>query len=473
MKKRVFAAVLAAAMILSVWTGTGIPVCAAQKNAGTDTVAEAVGEQLESADASADLLAQATAAAQQTYAAAILKGQDQAAAMAAAQAAAQAVVASGGRSTAAAGTAAAGTGTTAAGTGTAGTVSAGTATAGTGTAAGTSGTAEESALLTQAKAAAQQAYAAAILKGLDQASAMAAAQKAAEAVVAAGGYNTAAAGTGTAGTAASGTGTAAGTAATAVQTPVVTPALNGDIIHDTAIRRGLYTKYYGKRVSITGDSICSFTGWSPWAYGTMYPNSGVMDVDEMWWKRVADALGMTVCVDASWAGSQTAGNSLDMTGKTGCGIKRIVDLTAKNGTKPDVIFVMLGTNDMIGSLPLGTYYAGKPAPAEGVIDNFADAYNMMLTKLSAFYPAAQIVCFTCFPDTDIASCGKHTNALGLNIESYNSMIKTIAAGHGLQCVDTWDCGIDRQNAASTTLEGIHPNSLGFQYAAAYVVQHMN
>jgi lysophospholipase L1-like esterase len=469
MKKRVFAAVLAAAMILSVWTGTGVPVCAAQKNAGTDTVAEAVGEQLESADASADLLAQATAAAQQTYAAAILKGQDQATAMAAAQAAAQAVVASGGRSTAAAGTTAAGTGT------------AGTATAGTGTAAGTSGTAGESALLTQAKAAAQQAYAAAILKGLDQASAMAAAQKAAEAVVAAGGYNTAAAGTtGTAGTAAAGTGTAAagtgttaGTAGTAVQTPVVTPALNGDLIHDTAIKRGLYTKYYGKRVSITGDSICSFTGWSPWAYGTMYPNSGVMDVNEMWWKRVSDALGMTVCVDASWAGSQTAGNSLDMTGKTGCGIKRIVDLTAKNGTKPDVIFVMLGTNDMIGSLPLGTYYAGKPAPAEGIIDNFADAYNIMLTKLSAFYPAAQIVCFTCFPDTDITTCGKHTNALGLNIESYNSMIKTIAAGHGLQCVDTWDCGIDRQNAASTTLEGIHPNSLGFQYAAAYVVQHMN
>lgn len=469
MKKRVFAAVLAAAMILSVWTGTGVPVCAAQKNAGTDTVAEAVGEQLESADASADLLAQATAAAQQTYAAAILKGQDQATAMAAAQAAAQAVVASGGRSTAAAGTTAAGTGT------------AGTATAGTGTAAGTSGTAGESALLTQAKAAAQQAYAAAILKGLDQASAMAAAQKAAEAVVAAGGYNTAAAGTtGTAGTAAAGTGTTtagtgttAGTAGTAVQTPVVTPALNGDLIHDTAIKRGLYTKYYGKRVSITGDSICSFTGWSPWAYGTMYPNSGVMDVNEMWWKRVSDALGMTVCVDASWAGSQTAGNSLDMTGKTGCGIKRIVDLTAKNGTKPDVIFVMLGTNDMIGSLPLGTYYAGKPAPAEGIIDNFADAYNMMLTKLSAFYPAAQIVCFTCFPDTDITTCGKHTNALGLNIESYNSMIKTIAAGHGLQCVDTWDCGIDRQNAASTTLEGIHPNSLGFQYAAAYVVQHMN
>jgi lysophospholipase L1-like esterase len=469
MKKRVFAAVLAAAMILSVWTGTGVPVCAAQKNAGTDTVAEAVGEQLESADASADLLAQATAAAQQTYAAAILKGQDQATAMAAAQAAAQAVVASGGRSTAAAGTTAAGTGT------------AGTATAGTNTAAGTSGTAGESALLTQAKAAAQQAYAAAILKGLDQASAMAAAQKAAEAVVAAGGYNTAAAGTtGTAGTAAAGTGTAAagtgttaGTAGTAVQTPVVTPALNGDLIHDTAIKRGLYTKYYGKRVSITGDSICSFTGWSPWAYGTMYPNSGVMDVNEMWWKRVSDALGMTVCVDASWAGSQTAGNSLDMTGKTGCGIKRIVDLTAKNGTKPDVIFVMLGTNDMIGSLPLGTYYAGKPAPAEGIIDNFADAYNMMLTKLSAFYPAAQIVCFTCFPDTDITTCGKHTNALGLNIESYNSMIKTIAAGHGLQCVDTWDCGIDRQNAASTTLEGIHPNSLGFQYAAAYVVQHMN
>lgn len=469
MKKRVFAAVLAAALFLSMWTGIGIPVCAAQKNAGMPMAAETVGEQLESADASADLLAQATAAAQQAYAAAILKGKSQTAAMAAAQAAAQAVVAAGGYNTAAVGTTATtGTGTTAAGTGTTGTTTAGTGTA----AAGTAGTAGDSALLTQAKAAAQQAYTAAILKGQSQTAAMAAAQAAAQAVVAAGAKNS----TGTAGTTTAGTGTAAtGTAAagTTVQTPVVTPALNGDTIHDTAIRRGLYTKYYGKQVSITGDSICSFTGWTPWAYGTMYPNSGVMDVNEMWWKRVADATGMTVCVDASWAGSQTAGNSLDMTGKTGCGIKRIADLTAKNGTRPDVIFVMLGTNDMIGSLPLGTYYVGKPAPAEGIIDNFADAYNMMLTKLSAFYPAAQIICFTCFSDTDIETCGKHTNLLGMNIESYNSMIKTIAAGHGMQCIDTWDCGIDRQNAASTTLEGIHPNTLGFQYAAAYTVQHMN
>ncbi|MCI2049786.1 MAG: SGNH/GDSL hydrolase family protein [Lachnospiraceae bacterium] len=351
------------------------------------------------------------------------------------------------------------------GSGTAAYAAGGGATAGAGITAETAETTGSADVTSDAlalgQAVAQQTFAAAIAQGKDQATAFALAQQAAQNTITQylSGIAGAAAGTGTA---ASGT-AASGTAAAAV------PAKTGNTVTDTAITRGLWTKYAGKKVSITSDSINTFDQYNPAWYGTMYPMGDVLNVSQTWWKMVLDATGESLDVNASWAGSKVCGNSLDTTGKTGCGMKRIFDLTGKGGVKPDVIWVILGTNDMIAGTPLGTYYAGKPIPAEGEITNFADGYDLMLAKLGGVYPNATIICFTCFPDTDVATGNRHTNSLGLTIEDYNAMIKKIAAGHGLQCVDVWNCNMNRQNAATTTIEGIHPSAQGFLLAASYVV----
>lgn len=229
----------------------------------------------------------------------------------------------------------------------------------------------------------------------------------------------------------------------------------------------------GTTVSIFGDSISTYEDWIPYGYNNFYPESGdVKDVNDTWWIRMFDDTGMKLCANASSAGSACVGDSTDAEDpQVGCGDFRITDLSDKNGTYPDIIIVFIGTNDLLMSIPLGDN-DGTVIVEEGMIDNFADAYSLMLDKLETYYPCSEIYCCTLLQVGDYGTATPYvafTNGLGLTAEDYSERIKMIAGNKGCPVIDLYRCGIEIDNLQDLTTDGVHPNAEGMKYIAEAAV----
>ena len=112
----------------------------------------------------------------------------------------------------------------------------------------------------------------------------------------------------------------------------------------------------GKKVSILGDSISTFTGTMPADYNVYYPEHGdIPNASQTWWGQLLTNTGMVLCRNASSANTDVTGNSLALDGSApGCSIRRLVDLRRTDGSNPDVIIIYMGINDFarrLWSLP--------------------------------------------------------------------------------------------------------------------------
>ncbi len=250
-----------------------------------------------------------------------------------------------------------------------------------------------------------------------------------------------------------GTTAAPQTAAGAAASSPVSGALTPDSLAQIAALRGLPARYAGKACSILGDSISTYAGTAPKGYLTYYPNkeSGISSMDQMWWHYILVSCGMSLLRSCSWSGARMSGDKEDPTGKTGCSTKRISDLSGKDKT-PDVILIMMGTNDFLSAVSL--------------------PYGTCLDRIAARYPNASVICFTCFPVNCWASGTGQLNADGRTIDDYNEIIRQCAAARTLPVVETGGCGITVQNFKTLTVDGIHPNAQGALLAAADILQNM-
>lgn len=228
----------------------------------------------------------------------------------------------------------------------------------------------------------------------------------------------------------------------------------------------------GITVSIHGDSISTFENWIPYGYNNFYPMSGeVTDINDTWWIRMFDETGMKLCANASSAGSTCAGDSTDAEDpQVGCDDFRITDLSDKNGVYPDIIVVFMGTNDLLAGIPLGEN-DGTDVVEEGFIDNFSDAYSLMLDKLDTYYPSSEIYCCTLLQVGDYGTKTPYvlfTNGEGLTAEDYSGRIRMIAENKGLPVIDLYHCGIEIDNLQEMTSDGVHPTPEGMKYIAEAV-----
>lgn len=229
----------------------------------------------------------------------------------------------------------------------------------------------------------------------------------------------------------------------------------------------------GVTLSILGDSLSTYEGWIPEECTVFFPRHGdLTDVSETWWMQLLGDTGMELCSNNSSAGSTCVGDSL-LTGevKYGCSGDRISLLTGSQGKMPDVIIVFMGTNDLLSGVPMGDN-DGTRLVEEGEIDNFSDAYTLILDKISSEYPAAQIYC-----------CGLHQvgdwgteqpfemviNHLGLTAQDYSRQIQTIAANKGFPYIDLYHCGIEIDNLVQMTSDGVHYTPLGMSYVKEAVL----
>ncbi len=231
----------------------------------------------------------------------------------------------------------------------------------------------------------------------------------------------------------------------------------------------------GLKLSILGDSISTFDGYIPTDYNIFYPGSGdISTVEKTWWWQVMNATGMELNANASSSNTTITGDSLDTTGSApGCSTKRMIDLTpGDDGPAPDILIVFMGTNDFLRSVELGTFTEPSPQD-EGVVNNFCDAYELMIQKLNALYPNAEIY-FCTLLETNAGDVDEYpqsypaTNKNGNTIGDFNAEITTIASAYSYPVIDVHNCGITYETLDQYTSDGVHPNTEGAKLIAEYV-----
>lgn len=219
----------------------------------------------------------------------------------------------------------------------------------------------------------------------------------------------------------------------------------------------------GKKVSILGDSISTFTGTMPADYNIYYPESGdIPNARQTWWGQLLANTGMVLCRNASSANTDVTGNSLALDGSApGCSIRRIVDLKGTDGSNPDVIIIYMGINDFARSRTLGSF-TSPGVQTEGEVMVFTDAYELMLQKIKALYPTASIYCCTLLERCDLNgnTGAPAVNLNGDTVADFNTQIKAIAKAYGASVIDFYNCGINYTNLSLFTVDGIHPTWIG-------------
>ncbi len=240
--------------------------------------------------------------------------------------------------------------------------------------------------------------------------------------------------------------------------------------------------FQGKTISVLGDSISTFDGFSS-GEASLITNStisnnksyyfeGKTEVSALdtWWMQAAQKLNARLLVNNSYSGSRVF--NPEYNSQNSGYLKRCINLhdnTGENaGEKPDIVAVYLGTNDLsYGRSTLGSaedinysalikktsasYTYAKPKTS-------CEAYAVMLNKIKAAYPDAEIYCFAVLPRF------KTTADFSKAIIEFNSSIKDISAYFGAFFVDIYnESGISSDEVISSRYfhDGrIHPSKKG-------------
>jgi len=248
---------------------------------------------------------------------------------------------------------------------------------------------------------------------------------------------------------------------------------------------GADTNFFGKRLSILGDSISTFGGSAdndpryaqvgdPTYPGNRcrYPQNDLLtDVNYTYWYRIIHDFGMELGISESWAGSCVSNTQETDSGDLGpnrcMSSQTRIDHLAYNGT-PDIILVYGGTNDYGRQFPLGTFsYDSVNGYSDAQIaampnGTFAEAYKAMLTRLQKTYPDAKIYCIT--PNFTGGDMGR--------LDTYVEVVKEACDFFGVQCIDIRSVGINVFNKSSYLPDNLHPNANGMLLLAEKIRKAM-
>jgi len=238
---------------------------------------------------------------------------------------------------------------------------------------------------------------------------------------------------------------------------------NGNIVFGIVNKIAITNQYlYGKKLSIIGDSVSTYSGWIPEGYATYYPHGEMDNVQYTWWWKLCNELGLQLLKNASWSGSTASGDSQG-NASAACSDTRINDLKGDNDEIPDIIICFIGSNDWGKSIPLGDFTSTDEIPAEGIIDNFADAYALMLYKIRTVYPNASIYCVTPLRGRPRSYDTTYPvlNENGDTLYMFDEKITQIADIFCCHLIDLDDCGLNFWNVDTYTVDNkTHPNIAG-------------
>lgn len=140
----------------------------------------------------------------------------------------------------------------------------------------------------------------------------------------------------------------------------------------------------GKKISIMGNSRCTFNGYIPSANATKYPANDVKLVNDTWWWKVINALCAELELNNSYSGGRVT---------TVEPAKSYITIYNSYGLgNPDVIFLWGGINDLRNNAVLGELDFNTPTES---LDKttFAGAMDYLVRTIIADHPNAYIVMF--------------------------------------------------------------------------------
>lgn len=204
----------------------------------------------------------------------------------------------------------------------------------------------------------------------------------------------------------------------------------------------------GKRLSILGDSISTYEGYSNdknanrnTAYNKVFYRSPFPPERTYWMKIIRD-LELTLCVNNSWSGGNLSGKDDESSG-----LNRAAELADNAGNSPDIIIVFMGVND------LGRYNIP--------LDIFREDYAATLKTLKKHYPDSAVCCVN-LPDRDIYLKEKAI--------LFNKAIEEAVGlmGEGYFIADLFGSKLNNDFYYNNTTDGLHPDEDGMMIIAEVI-----
>lgn len=213
-------------------------------------------------------------------------------------------------------------------------------------------------------------------------------------------------------------------------------------------------------ISIVGDSISTFEGYSLPGYSVFYNKekqslNGLTSVYDTWWAQVNRSLHAFLCVNNSYSGSRVSGKTFPAASS----VERLSKLRTP-AYSPDLILVYIGFNDFGQGIKISHdkfSFSMKRDPSL-----FEDAYEVMIDIMKAHNPEAKIICGTLLRTT----IKENDNwvfpeaYLGIPFESYNEAIRRAAKKKKVELAD-----LSALDLRYETLDGTHPTAKGHQTIA--------
>lgn len=231
--------------------------------------------------------------------------------------------------------------------------------------------------------------------------------------------------------------------------------------------------YKGKKLSILGDSISTYTGYVTEGNSVYYTGSNcrVSSVNDMWWKKLIDATGMILDTNESYSGSYVTTTVSEAT--AGC-MNR-----CQNLGNPNVIIVYMGINDFNNEVAIGTYNGSQTFPS--VTTTFREAYAIMLNKILTAYKTAEVwVCTLPYDERSGATGFPEANDNSVLLYTWNEAIRELAKLFGVKVLEFAQSGMTYQNMdtytgdwVSGTLRGLHPNAAGHSLLANQAIRQLD
>ena len=205
--------------------------------------------------------------------------------------------------------------------------------------------------------------------------------------------------------------------------------------------------------SILGDSYSPFEGYidpetnDPWLH---YADIGVTDVEQMWWRQVADSTGWLLDRNNSFSGSLICNFDDFEQGdhySPNSFIRRMDNLG-----NPDVIFILGGTNDVWQDAPFGDYVYSDWTEAQ--LCTFRPALAYLIDNMKRLYPDAKLYFLL------------ETNPCpgGISEETRLNLVESthvITSHYGIDCIDL-----------SIHKSWWHPNAQGQKDIADQVLEYL-
>lgn len=216
----------------------------------------------------------------------------------------------------------------------------------------------------------------------------------------------------------------------------------------------------GVTVSILGDGISSYSGWSdnftmtsPTIVNRSKYDETIMPVDSTWWMQMVAALDLTLCVN----------NSCDLSYITDqdnyTALNRYSFLECDSHGDPDIIIIYLGSEDVSNLVPL--YYTEPgDTPDDEHLLCFANALGELLYDIKYNFRNSDVFICTLLP-------GDHVT--DTDLVAYNDVIRSFADSEDFGLIDLFtDSGITGTNYQNYMLEDYYPNEAGMELIARTV-----